>query len=537
MPTLQGYKQATGVVTPTAPAMPNWAKAETGFLKGLPQFAEGGEKLLSAWFNVMKTRQERDAGTSLSKEFREQFAAFVGDEKYQGAGADHLMEAWDEKKNEIYENWSKANPDISGTVASPMFDKIYENYANRIGSEQVSRQAAWEVQSKVNAAQEVIDTQINMTPSLAGFQQMAEQVNAIFPNDPNKARAMIDKGTMEMAKSFEQENPAAFVKFASSNMRALTDATGAHNKDTFLGLIQQGKNQLKVDEAHNWQMQQHARQTEMFLRQKNNDIAQEAIMEKLMTVDENGLTQSLNLNEPIKDATGNEIPLYKALKPEHFNWAVDLAKGSATTKVPTDQAARNLQALADNNPGDFAAQKAAILEATVQGKVDLKDATSHLQLLNTLTNLSDDTGPFNKFNVKNTADYLKAQIVQVPDEITSMMQASLAPDKAAGALMFEETSTKRAKATADYHQFMYDYDQRKQELEKQGLSALEVAKILDPHNPGSEMFQLLQQIKNPANPPGTYANTSAAGRAAMRTGVAQSKTDPVSNTLKGLDKF
>lgn len=482
--TIQRYqgRQVLGPQGAQGASLSGFAAANKSFaqyLNGLGALLGATDQFATRYFGIVNERKARDAGTALSKAMRDQFNSMVTSDKYQGKGADNLVQDWEDSKDAILNNFYKDNDDIPANIVNEVFTKYNERYLDRVGALQVERQQQYDVQSRTMAVMEATDSaatsQIGSMPALM---EPIEAAREHFPNDPLKQRNLTDDAVKTTLQSWMRQNPSRFLSWMRANRDQVLKVVGGANAATVGQIMQQAENQVKADISFSISMQNHRR---MEAERQQKQFREQAQLDFYKQVAA-GTVKPGALLEPYTDAQGNvvngadgrPITWADALGPDKMSSVLSFAKAMDGSKLNPDAQVRDDAfkqgvALASTSL-DPGAANAYAAKQFADGNISFEE----YKQLNSLAEKTTEAWskiPGGKEFVKQASEYAESLIAP---------KGSLGiPDPSQKALF------------ADYQMTM---SQATIDMRAKGMSDFEILQQVDPRREGSYANMVLQAM-------------------------------------------
>lgn len=322
------------------PSFPQAAiSAQNAYLASLDKFVNAGGKLAETYFNAIEKRNARDAETDAAKTLRERYINTV--QTVKGKDTDELINREDDwRKNEL-DAFLKRNKVDSG-IGREIWAKASEGYLNRIGSYQLSEQAAYDKSSKLSASNEMLnELPASKIGDMNVLQAAFDKNKELFKDDPHLADRQNDMVVQTAMKGWARQNPQAALSWFDSHRNELMTKFGKVfiNADA---VMDQTKRRLQADAQHAEAMAARAQR----LQEKRERMYSEQQMNGLTTKLINGSATAVD-----------------------FNSFVDDPRVSASNKLQAFNVVKGLEAAEEHRSNAQAKAIQAATEVDIQGKI------------------------------------------------------------------------------------------------------------------------------------------------------------------------
>jgi hypothetical protein len=247
------------VVRPQLPSEGSFVRAATkdygpfiGAMNAVSGLVNGTEGLAKTWQGIILDRETREYTTDINSKLRQLFVDMSTRDEYKGKGADNFLKDYEDGAKNIYANWQEQNPDANSYISGRIFGEYSKMYASRVATAQIQRMQEYDQQTRIKAAEDVVDTTTLDAINPAAYKGMADGVRAQFPNNPAMQVSMVDKGFAQMVSSIANNNPSAFYHMASNkrNQALILSAVGEHNGHVLGQALRTVEAKMRADEAN-----------------------------------------------------------------------------------------------------------------------------------------------------------------------------------------------------------------------------------------------------------------------------------------------
>lgn len=229
--TLSTYKRkysdaqiASGIRTPSTTAMKYQTSATYQYIESLDKFANAGMKLADTYFTAIANRDARDADTQATKLFRERRIQIL--QNVKGKDADGLLDREKEWAQQEFEKWKKDSK-VSAVKATEIWRNHMDSYLDKTGAYMVEQQAAYDKQSRLQAADTTLDGLVDTkVGDIKALDNAMTKIKELFPNDPMLAEKTIDKAIMTAVSAWTRQSPAATISWFKKNKEDLKKRFG-----------------------------------------------------------------------------------------------------------------------------------------------------------------------------------------------------------------------------------------------------------------------------------------------------------------------
>lgn len=273
------------------------------YLSGLARLTGAGADMIDKFWGIMLQTQERDTETALSKAYRDMFTDLSVDEKYQGAGAMGLSNAFMERKQQVYDQFLKDNPDVNKRILNNINAHLQNRYYDRTGALQTERLTQWHTQSKINNMAEIVDTScLSQLGDMNALADIYNKSKELFGNDPVRGRSLANEGLRSVLSAWAGQNPSGFMNWANGNKDKVLKMFGGSNAKDIDTIFNHAKSQVRADQSFAWAAESHNRQRMLFERAEKSRETAIGMFKEAFTAVEQGKPVDITAGTLLKKA-------------------------------------------------------------------------------------------------------------------------------------------------------------------------------------------------------------------------------------------